>query len=225
MKRLTATILSALLLTSTASQAWNLEEDDEGIKVFTQDIEGSDFKAFKGEMNTEAQLDEVLTIIRDVESMDEWLHECAASQVIEKTSEDEMIVYQETSAPWPVMDRNFVLKMKVNRADDGLSAKINFSAMVEPEVSNDDCVRVTELTGSWTLTQTSDNNVLIVYQTSADPAGDIPSWLANAFVVDQPYNTLLNLRERVQAKRQKVEPSNQSPPKKQSKPKKPNSRL
>ena len=218
-------MLCALLLTSTFSLAWNLEEDDEGIKVFTQEIEGSDFKAFKGEMSMQAELDEVLAVIRDVESMDEWLHECSASQIMETRSDDEMIVYQETSAPWPVSDRNFVLKMKVNRADDGRSAMVNFTALVEPEVSNDDCVRVTELNGSWTLTQADDETLNIVYQTSADPAGDIPSWLANAFVVDQPYNTLLNLRERVQSKRQKVEPSNQSQPKKQSKPKKPNSRL
>ncbi|KZZ49881.1 hypothetical protein A3758_13600 [Oleiphilus sp. HI0118] len=203
--RLLSALFSALLLTSTISFAWTLEEDDNGIKVFTQEIEGSDFKAFKGEMNAQAQLDEVLDIIRDVESMDEWLHECVASQIMEKTSDEELIVYQETSAPWPVTDRNFVLKMKVHRAEDGLSAKINFSALVEPEVANDDCVRVTELTGSWTLTQTSDSNVHVVYQTSADPAGDVPSWLANAFVVDQPYNTLLNLRNRVETKRHEVE--------------------
>ncbi|KZZ66337.1 hypothetical protein A3765_19555, partial [Oleiphilus sp. HI0130] len=160
--RLLSTLFSALLLTSSISFAWTLEEDDNGIKVFTQEIEGSDFKAFKGEMNAQAQLDEVLDIIRDVESMDEWLHECVASQIMEKTSDEELIVYQETSAPWPVTDRNFVLKMKVHRAEDGLSAKINFSALVEPEVANDDCVRVTELTGSWTLTQTSDSNVHVV---------------------------------------------------------------
>ena len=204
MKNITKTLLGILLLTSSACFAWDLEQDDDGIKVFTQEIEGSDFKAFKGEMDAQAQLDEVLSVIRDVESMDEWLHECIASQIVETSSENEMIVYQETSAPWPVTDRNFVLKMKVNRAEDGQSAVINFSALVEPEVSNDDCVRVTELTGSWTLTQINNETLNIVYQTSADPAGDIPSWLANAFVVDQPYNTLKNLRERVRKKRQQT---------------------
>ena len=208
MNKLTKTLFGILLLTSTACFAWDLELDDDGIKVFTQEIEGSDFKAFKGEMDAQAHLDEVLAVIRDVESMDEWLHECSASKIMETTSDDEMIVYQETSAPWPVSDRNFVLKMKVNREDDGRSAMVNFTALVEPEVSNDDCVRVTELNGSWTLTQTDDQTLNVIYQTSADPAGDIPSWLANAFVVDQPYNTLKNLRERVHSKRQQTNESN-----------------
>ena len=205
MKKLTASLLGILLFTSTVCFAWDLELDDEGIKVFTQEIEGSDFKAFKGEMDTQAQLDEVLSIIRDVESMDEWLHECVDSQIMETTEEGEIIVYQETSAPWPVTNRNFVLKMKVDRAEDASNAKVSFTALVEPEVANDECVRVTELNGSWTLTQTSEESLNVVYQTSADPAGDIPSWLANAFVVDQPYNTLKNLRERVQTNRQKSE--------------------
>ena len=137
--------------------------------------------------------------------MDEWLHECVDSQIMETTEKGEIIVYQETSAPWPVTNRNFVLKMKVDRAEDASNAKVSFTALVEPEVANDECVRVTELNGSWTLPQTSEGSLNVVYQTSADPAGDIPSWLANAFVVDQPYNTLKNLRERVQTNRQKSE--------------------
>ena len=205
MKKLTCSLISALLFLSTACFAWDLEQDDDGIKVFTKEIEGSDFKAFKGEMDTQAQLDEVLSVIRDVESMDEWLHECVDSQIMETTEEGEIIVYQETSAPWPVSNRNFVLKMKVDRAEDASNAKVSFTALVEPEVPNDECVRVTELNGSWTLTQTNEESLNVVYQTSADPAGDIPSWLANAFVVDQPYNTLKNLRERVQKNRQKSE--------------------
>mgnify|MGYP000600765676 CR=1 FL=1 len=37
----------------------------------------------------------------------------------------------------------------------------------------------------------------IEYETQADPAGRLPSWLANAFVVDQPLNTLKHLAERI----------------------------
>ena len=199
MKIKTLFLVSSLLLSISSIHAWELEKNDDGIKVFTNEIEGSDFKAFRGEMRIAAQLSDTLMVIKNVESMDDWLHECIKSQIVEQVSENEIIVYQETSAPWPVTNRNFVLKMKVDQTNPN-KAVVRFSALVEPDVPDQDCVRVTELNGSWTLAQETPTLLHIVYETSADPAGDVPAWLANAFVVDQPFNTLKNLRSIVHDK-------------------------
>ena len=196
-KHLTAVILlTSLLSTSLTSFAWDLEKHEDGIKIYTQETQGSDFKAFRGEMTIKAALQDTLSVIKDVGNMDQWLHECTTSTVLEQPSENEIIVYQETNAPWPVSDRNFVLKMKVLRPNT-TTAIVQFKALIEPEVPDTDCVRVTELVGSWTLKQLTPKQLHITYETSANPAGDIPAWLANAFVVDQPFNTLRNLRTRL----------------------------
>ena len=204
MNRLTSLLLTTVLIfLSFSSNAWTLDKQEDGISVYTKTKNNSDFKAFRGEVVVESNIETILGVINDVESMENWLHECSKSQILERKSANEVIVYQETNAPWPVSDRSFILKMTTERSDEGKQAKILFTAIIESDsddtskVNNEDCVRVTELEGKWLLKQVSDTSVHILYETSADPAGSIPAWLANAFVVDQPFNTLKNLRSKV----------------------------
>ncbi|MCH2158408.1 MAG: START domain-containing protein [Oleiphilaceae bacterium] len=168
------TLISWLLFSISSIHAWELEKSNDGIKIFTNEIEGSDFKAFRGKKHITAQLSDVLMVIKNLESIDDWLHEYIKSQIIEQVSENEIIVYQETSAPWPITNRNFVLKMKVSQTNPN-KAVVRFSALVEPDVPDQDCVRVTELIGGRTLTRETPTLLHIICETSADPAGDIPA--------------------------------------------------
>ena len=205
MNKLSPLLIAIIISVSLSATAWELEKQQDGISVYTKTQLDSAFIAFRGEVVISSTLETVLSVIEDAESMDNWLHECSTSQILEHTSDNEIIVYQETNAPWPVSDRSFVLKMTTERSDAGNRAKVLFSAIVEnadealSEVGDEDCVRVTELDGMWLLEQISDTSVHVRYETSADPAGSIPAWLANAFVVDQPFNTLKNLRSKIEA--------------------------
>ncbi|MDZ7607600.1 MAG: hypothetical protein U5K79_18875 [Cyclobacteriaceae bacterium] len=49
--------------------------------------------------------------------------------------------------------------------------------------------------GSWIVRQENENEISIRFQYHADPGGDIPGWLVNAFIVKSPYQTLVNLRD------------------------------
>lgn len=58
-------------------------------------------------------------------------------------------------------------------------------------------VRVTRVDGFWQFTPLDDKTE-VTYQVHMDPGGSVPSWLANKFVVEAPFNTLRALRERAQ---------------------------
>lgn len=55
-------------------------------------------------------------------------------------------------------------------------------------------IRVTQLKGQWILVPKGDQLTEVTYQLEAEPAGDIPSWLANQFVIDAPMVSLRTLR-------------------------------
>jgi hypothetical protein len=55
-------------------------------------------------------------------------------------------------------------------------------------------VRVSRVKGFWQL-KPYEGGVEVVYQVHSDPGGSVPAWLANSFVVDAPFNTLINLRK------------------------------
>ena len=61
-------------------------------------------------------------------------------------------------------------------------------------------VRVAKVEGLWKLTPKGPGQTEITYQVQTEPGGSVPSWLANSFVVDAPFNTLKGLRERAEKK-------------------------
>lgn len=61
-----------------------------------------------------------------------------------------------------------------------------------PEV--DGYVRVSRIDGFWEFAPKEGGEVEVTYQVHTEPGGNVPSWLANKFVVEAPYNTLRQLR-------------------------------
>ena len=130
--------------------------------------------------------------------MTEWLQDCSESTLVKRIDSHDFYLYQRTEAPWPVSDRDYVVHMNISQNSDDFSILISFEASVEESKTDEDCVPITQLKGYWRFTPQSADSVFVEYETSADPAGDLPSWLANSFVVDQPLGSLTKLRERVE---------------------------
>lgn len=197
MRTLYSSLLFVLLSFTAHVQAWSLTKDKDGVRVFTQDSSFSGFKMFRGEVEVPTDLEQALKFLKDAPLATTWLHDCIESRLLESITSNHYTVYQVIKAPWPVHDRDYVLDIRVNRSESEKKAVIQVKGLDRRDLMPEQKkrVRVTELKGTWTLTETADNSVEIIYQTEANPTGKIPAWLANAFVVDQPFNTLLNLKK------------------------------
>ena len=198
MARLLTLCLLALLLSGTArADDWTLRKDESGIQVYTRPVPGSKFKSFRGEMQVKTTLSTLMAVHADVAYIREWLKDCSKSKLLTEFDPKDYSVYFRTDSPWPVQDRDYVLRYHISQDPVSYALKITFNAETGVVPENKDCVRVTVLKGFWLMTPEADGQVRVRYQVEADPAGDVPAWLANSFVVDQPYHTLLRLRERL----------------------------
>jgi hypothetical protein len=56
---------------------------------------------------------------------------------------------------------------------------------------------VAEVKGFWKLVPKGDATE-VTYQVHTEPGGSVPSWLANKFVVEAPFNTLKHLKARAE---------------------------
>ncbi len=188
-----------LLLTGASAAAeedWTLRKDNNGIRIYTKPVEGSDFHAFRGEARVDSSLSALLAVHADVEYVTEWLKDCKVSELLTDFSPDGFYVYFQTRSPWPVKDRDYVLRYVIDQDPDTHAVKISFEAEVGLHPETDECVRLTELSGYWKMTPVAPGKTDVVYEVAADPGGAVPAWLANRFVVDQPYHSLKRLRER-----------------------------
>ena len=78
---------------------------------------------------------------------------------------------------------------------------IRFKTTAQKEIPvADGCIRIPMSSGQWHLQALSENTTEIVFDTTADPGGWVPSWVANIGSEDAPWETLKNLRDQLTTK-------------------------
>ncbi len=175
---------------------WELKKQSSGISVYTSDVAGSEFKAFKAVSTLQAShISEIVAPLLDVPNASKLFPDTKESKFLKKTNDGNFIQYQITEAPWPVDDREgiFEINSEYNKANNEVIILLKCIKYDYPLSSN--AVRMTEGAGFWKIKEVKEGFFEITYQFHANPAGKIPSWLANSFVVETPFKTLQNLRE------------------------------
>lgn len=177
-----------------SNYTWSLEEDKEGIKVYTRSREGSSIKEFKGVITLEASLSQLVAILKDNSIVPKWMYRTSSGKLISQVNDWEWENYFQNYFPWPLGKRDMALHFKMSQ---GADKKIVLAMTCIPDAMKPvpDYTRIKDADGEITLTPLGNGKVEVTYQFFADPDTFVPSFLINALVTDTPYNTLLNLRE------------------------------
>ncbi len=189
-------LVSVMVLAETGT-AWKLEKNEDGIKVYTARIDGSDFKAFKASMEIDATLKQIVSMHLDPDDIAEWLYDCKKSELLKKVDENEYYIYYVSEAPWPVQDRDYVLHSVITQSAHDKSVKIAFESVTGFKEESEECVRMATVTGHWLFKPMNNGKINVEYFVHADPNGELPAWLANAAVVEQPFKTLKTIRNKI----------------------------
>ena len=197
--RIKVAALCALgLLAASAVQAedWKLAKDEDGIKVFLSEVPGSRYKAYRGVATMKADIAVLRALQEDVTGSCAWIHECKEQKLL-KSEGAQSWTYTRFNTPWPVTPRDSVLHVTSEVAADGSVTRI-LEGVPKYLPESDGYVRVTQVQGFWKLLPKAGGEVEVTYQVHTEPGGSVPSWLANSFVVDAPFNTLKAMRQRAE---------------------------
>jgi hypothetical protein len=171
---------------------WQLKKNKAGIKVYTRMVEGFALDEFKGEMVLNTSLNQVKALIKNAAQMPEWVPDCKEAKLLKKEGESQ-IHYSITTVPFPLDNRDAIIRYDYITNTKGL--KITLNGLPDYLPKNDGLVRIPFLQGFYLLEEINANQIKITYQVQANPGGSIPTWMANTFAVDNPFNTLKNLRD------------------------------
>ncbi|MDQ3046645.1 MAG: START domain-containing protein [Bacteroidota bacterium] len=176
---------------------WKLKKVSEGITVYVREIEGSPFKELKSSVQIKTSLSSIVSLLNDWQSYPQWVYRCEQSKTLKIISPFEIIHYQSITAPWPVDNRDFVVKVKLEQ--DPLSKIVTQKSSSIPDyiVPAKDHVRITQFKAEWILSPLKNGMVNIEYRLLVDPGGTIPVWLVNLAMVEGPFETMLNMKTRV----------------------------
>ncbi|TBU97568.1 START domain-containing protein [Phytopseudomonas dryadis] len=199
MMALTRLLLGSMALCVAAAahaEEWRLAKEESGIKVYLSEVAGSKYKAYRGVTLIKADIGTLSALQEDVAASCAWIHECKEQKLL-KLDGDKSWTYTRFNTPWPVDPRDSVIEVTTEHGSDGsVIRKLHGVPDYLPEEKG--YVRVSSVEGHWSMTPKADGMVEVVYQVHTEPGGSVPSWLANKFVVDAPFNTLKGMRDKVQ---------------------------
>lgn len=181
---------------------WKKKKDKDGVKVYVREVENYSLKEFKGETFIEAPLSAIVFLINDTENLPEWMYSCKEAGRVKEFNSLSGINYNVTETPWPLSDREIVVRYNISQDPNSLAVKIDLKAVPDEMPANSDNVRIEEMSGFWELTP-KDNGVHVVYQVISEAGGNVPDKLANAFIVRMPHETLTSMKRALKSAERK----------------------
>ena len=204
-----ALVALALLFTQSSAFAdgkWEEITREQGIVVSKKAVAGQDLPAFRGIAVVNASIFDILAVLDDTPKIQDWMHNCIDSRPIQVINEFERITYNKTDAPWPVSDRDVVVRSKLTINEKRKMVIVNFRSVKHPKMpEQEDVVRMPRLRGHYKLKILSDNKTRVEYMVEANPGGSLPTWLAEQASEELPLITLQNLRKQVKKTKGKYE--------------------
>lgn len=172
------------------SSDWEVQFDQDGVRVDTRDVAGSAYKAFRAQALISATPDEVLARIQNVQSYPDWFPDTLEARRL-TLANDRWANYVRTDAPWPVKDRDAIYTQQLQRE----AGDIRITVGVAPDTlaESKDAVRIRAARGLWVLSAT-DKGTVLQWEFHLEPGGNIPSGLVNARVVDTPRRAMQSLQ-------------------------------
>lgn len=178
---------------------WELLDDDDGIKVWSLDIEGRDVPGYRAVMTVDANIERVLAIVKDVSRHHEWMYHCEESRIVKRIDETHAILYSRIDSPWPVRDRDVILDVDHRFTPQRSAVTFRFRNTTDVDVPLPRrTVRIPRLVGFFRLWQESPTRTHVLYQIEVDVGGSLPAVAARHNARKLPYETLVALREIVQ---------------------------
>lgn len=187
--------LLELLLVAPRSHAgdWERVYTADNLLVERRAYAGSALSEIKGVTRVKASLNAVMALLKDDQFNNRWVYRSGGARILQESGYAQAYVYGVVDAPWPMRDRDTVVRF--DYVQQPLTREISITISNFPDFTplKDEFVRVPDFGGFWHLRPQRDGWVEVTYQVYGDPGGRIPVWLANYAAALSVTRTLQNM--------------------------------
>ena len=174
-----------------AADRWELEFDKDGIQVYTQLEEASPFKQVKITTTIDAPVEKVMEILMAFSNYSNWMNNVSESYLLNQ-SETAYYVFILEEAAWPMQNRYQVSKLDVKQSIS--NAEVHFESVPNYIEKRTDAIQIRQSEGYWVLEDRSEHQCKLEYVLIHNPGGYVPPWLANYHAVENPFQSVHNLK-------------------------------
>ncbi len=188
--------LGALLSTPSLARAssfpglwdgWELVGEDDGIRVYKRTVRGTDLLDFGGEAVLEASVERLCSVLEDIPRYTEWVDSLATAEVLGRKDAFNYVYYQRYALPWPISDRDFVVRHELLPAPDGRGLIVrDHDGLHRRRPTDDCCIRGRTDLAEVRLQPLDGKRTAVAAMARVDMKGMLPVWLVNSIQEDFP---------------------------------------
>ncbi|RXJ72099.1 hypothetical protein CS022_17665 [Veronia nyctiphanis] len=195
-------MLSWLIYVPTATAA-KLKASDgqtytDSIKLKSYKRDGDIYDTIIGRVLFKTSLAAPMVVLTETDELTEWVHSSVEASVVNEVSAADKTLYFVFSAPLGIEDRDAYMRFSGQRSSDNI-----FTMSLEQDYSypsNDNAVRMSNVKGHFRMEELENQLVAVEFELHINP-NLRPIFAANANTKSVVKNTLENLRERLEDKR------------------------
>lgn len=191
-----ACMVSALSLTVQATLPANakLSIDKNNIKVWTYQDPKNPVLSYTSETTFDVPIERIVALVLDVQNTPKWVPNVAKAEILSRDDKKgEFTLYMVLDFPFPLKDRDVVVKGKISKDARG-NIFIKNKAITSNKPSHPDYVRLKNYQGDWSFQKLASNKTKVTTTGFADPEGSIPQSVTNFLVEQQPYQLLQKMK-------------------------------
>jgi len=198
-----------------AAQAdWSPLGEEDGVRIYRRDIPGTSLYEFRGVGEVKASMAKIISIISEPSKMPRWLEGCIHGELVDRNytvkdpkapfSSQYSVFYAITKSPWPLHNRDYVIKshVVVTPATPSIPAGLTVDTQTidhpkYPPVKS--MVRLPLMRSKLAMTPLGGGNerTEVDFSVVLDPGGNIPDFVVNFISHDLPLKTLSALNDLV----------------------------
>jgi hypothetical protein len=176
--------------------SWTFDSRERGITVSKRERSGEELSAFRGDGVVHAHVLQVLAVILDVREVERWAYGVTSARSVRHVDDRTELIYLYSNTPWPVRDRDMVVRRQVRVIKPGEEFAISLRCEPDGAKARDGVIRVRECESSFRVRKLDAENTAVTYEMSLDPEGRVPQWASAWVARTAPVKTLLAIESR-----------------------------
>ncbi len=190
------TCITTSFLFAQNTDGWVFKNEKEGVKVYYRKT--SDVYELKLITSLKVSLSGLVTLLSEVDNYPKWGYKVSESRELKKVSDWETYYYSKLDFPWPLDDRDIVVRSRIDQ--DPITRRITASSVAVSDYLpvNKGVVRMDNAHTTWTLLPGPGGWTYVEYYIYSNPGGSLPDWLVNMALDVGPRETIKNIRSFVQ---------------------------
>lgn len=170
---------------------WAIQRSEDGIDVYTRPEPASQFEAVRAVMTlNDVRLSSLVALISDTQACSRLESRCVEAETLDKINQTESVVYRYNNMPFPVRDRDMVLRLKWYQQPDSLNVNVVISNVTGFLPEKKRRVRMPKVNSGWKFVPLPDGSVEVSSEGHIEPGANLPAWLLNQFLVSAPFKTM-----------------------------------